>query len=110
LFFRGDPAILQTNWFIASVLTEILLLFSIRSMLPIEKAGLPAPIILWLTGIAAIGAVVLPLIPATAQLFSFTPPSGTHLALIIGLSLVYLVVTELVKRPLAHFLERRQSF
>lgn len=110
LFFRGDPAILQTNWFIASVLTEILLLFSIRSMLPVEKAGLPAPIILWLTGIAAIGAVVLPLIPATAQLFSFTPPSGAHLALIIGLSLVYLVVTELVKRPLARFLERRQSF
>lgn len=107
LFFRDDPSILQTNWFIASVLTEILLLFSIRSMLPIGKAGMPAPLILWLTGFAILGTLLLPLIPATATLFEFTPPSGAHLALIIGLSLLYLFVSEVVKRPLARFLARR---
>ncbi len=39
LFYKISPEVLQTNWFIASVITELFLLFSIRSMLPIEKAG-----------------------------------------------------------------------
>ena len=50
LFFRISPAVLQTNWFIASVITELLLVVSIRSMLPIEKAGWPAPVIVFLIG------------------------------------------------------------
>ena len=49
LFYRISPEVLQTNWFIASVLTELLLLFSLRSMLPIEKAGRPAPIVIGLS-------------------------------------------------------------
>ncbi len=105
LFFHAGPAILQTNWFIASVITEILLLFSIRSMLPIEKAGLPAPLILWLSGFAFVGTLVLPLIPVTAQYFEFTPPSPAHLLLIVALAFVYLLTTELVKRPLSRFLK-----
>lgn len=109
LFFRDDPSILQTNWFIASVLTEILLLFSIRSMLPIGKAGMPAPLILWLTGFAVVGTLLLPVIPFTAKIFEFTPPSMAHLSLIVGLSLLYLFVSEAVKRPLARFLAKREA-
>mgnify|MGYP003552391914 FL=1 len=109
MFFRGDPSVLQTNWFMASVITEILLLFSIRSMLPIEKAGLPAPIILWLTGGALVGTILLPIIPFTAKLFEFTPPTAAHLGLILGLSLVYLIVSEIAKRPLARFLAKREA-
>lgn len=106
LFFQNAPSVLQTNWFIASVITEILLLVSIRSMLPIEKAGWPAPIILWLSGFAFVTTLALPTIPYTAALFSFTPPSFAHLTLIVSLAFVYLVTTELVKRPLARFLNK----
>ncbi len=109
LFFRHAPEVLQTNWFIASVITEILLLVSIRSMLPIEKAGWPAPVIIWLSLFAFITALALPTIPYTAELFGFTPPTFTHLALIVSLALTYLVVSELVKRPLVRFLSKQNS-
>lgn len=106
LFFREGAGVLQTNWFIASVLTEIILFFSIRSMLPIEKAGVPAPLIIWISLGVFASAILLPLIPLTAHYFEFTPPSWNDLALIISLTFVYFIVTELVKRPVAKFLVR----
>lgn len=107
LFYSISPASLQTNWFIASVLTELLLVFSIRSMLPIEKAGPPAPVIVWLSVLAGALAIGLPLLPITAEFFEFRTPSPGDLALIVGLAALYLVVTEAVKRPLAGFLARQ---
>lgn len=107
LFFRSAPAVLQTNWFIASVITEIFLLISIRTMLPIEKAGWPAPVITWLSAIAFLTTLALPTIPYTAKLFGFTPPTLAHLVLIISIAFVYLITTELVKRPLARFLNKQ---
>ena len=105
LFFREGAGVLQTNWFIASVLTEITLLFSIRSMLPIRKAGLPTPLIIWLSVTVFISTIALPLIPITAHYFEFVTPSRSDLTLILSLTVVYLIVTEIVKRPLAKFLK-----
>lgn len=104
LFFKSAPEVLQTNWFIASVITEILLLMSLRSMLPIEKAGRPASLLIWLSAAAFIITILLPIIPVTAKFFEFTPPTIAHLGLIIGLALVYLVVSEIAKRILVKFL------
>lgn len=105
IFFQEGPAVLQTNWFIASVITEIVLLFSIRSMLPIEKAGLPAPVIMWLSAFAFIATITLPMIPVTAHYFEFITPSWSDLGLIISLTFIYLIISELVKRPVAKFLK-----
>lgn len=107
LFFREGAGILQTNWFIASVITEIILLFSIRSMLPIEKAGLPAPIIIWLSVGAFIATITLPMIPLTAHYFEFITPTWGDMTLILALTGLYLVVTEAVKRPVGKFLGLR---
>ncbi len=106
LFYRISPEVLQTNWFIASVITELLLLASIRSMLPVEKAGWPAPIVIFLSVGAFILTLALPMVPWTAAFFEFTRPTPAHLALIVALAVLYLIVSELVKRPLAHFLSR----
>jgi Mg2+-importing ATPase len=106
LFYRISPAVLQTNWFIASVLTELLLLLSIRSLLPIEKAGWPAPLIVFLSAVAVVLTFALPMIPWTAAFFEFTPPTAKHLGLIVAIALLYLVISELVKRPLAAFLNK----
>lgn len=105
LFLKEGASVLQTNWFIASVITEIVLLFSLRSMLPIEKAGLPAPFIIFLSGFALLATIALPLIPLTAHYFEFITPSISDLLLIISLAFVYFVTTELVKRPVARFLK-----
>ena len=107
LFYRISPAVLQTNWFIASVLTEILLMLSIRSLAPITKAGWPAPSIVILSVISMALAIGLPMIPATAAFFEFRPPTMAHLGIILGIAVSYLVVTELVKRPLSGFVSKR---
>lgn len=105
LFFKEGAGVLQTNWFIASVITEIVVIFSIRSMLPIERAGLPAPLILWLSGFAIVTTVLITVIPVTATYFEFITPTLGDLGLILGLTAVYLIVTEMVKRPVSRFLK-----
>ncbi|MCA9357261.1 HAD-IC family P-type ATPase [Candidatus Kaiserbacteria bacterium] len=109
LFYKISPEVLQTNWFIASVITEVILLFSIRSMLPIEKAGKPAPIVIGLSAVAIVLALSLPIIPFTASFFGFTSPTLIHLGLILLLTLIYLITTELAKRPLARFLSQTET-
>jgi len=104
LFYRISPEVLQTNWYIASVITELLLLLSIRSMLPVEKAGWPAPLIIFLSAAAFVMTLALPMISWTAAFFEFTRPRMAHLGLIVALAVLYLVVSELVKRPLARYL------
>lgn len=106
LFYKISPEVLQTNWFIASVLTEILLLFSIRSMRPAFKAGLPSPLIIFLSLLAFSLTIAIPLIPTTASLFKFTTPTLAHMYIIVGLAFTYLLVTELVKIPLGRFLQK----
>jgi len=106
LFYRISPGVLQTNWFIGSVLTELLLMVSIRSLLPIGKAGWPAPIVVILSAVAFVITLALPLIPWTADLFEFTRPTPAHLGLIVSIAVLYLIVTEIVKRPLARFLSK----
>ena len=107
LFYRISPAVLQTNWFIGSVLTELLLVFSVRSMLPANKAGRPALIIIILSFTAIALTIVLPMVSQTAQFFQFQSPSAMHLAIIVALALIYLLVSEIVKRQLNKLLERR---
>lgn len=109
LFYHISPEVLQTNWFIASVLTEILLIISIRSLLPVEKAGRPAGIIIGLASFAFVLTILIPIIPVTARFFEFTRPSLTHFALIIGLAFLYLLTTEMVKRPLVRFLRKTRA-
>ena len=106
LFYRISPEVLQTNWFIASVITELLLMASIRSMLPIEKAGWPAPLVVIISVVALVITLALPMIPWTAAFFEFTRPTLAHLGLIMSLAVLYLVISELVKRPLARFLSK----
>ncbi len=109
LFYRISPEVLQTNWYIASVLTELFLLFSIRSMLPIGKAGKPAPLIIWLSAAAITLTIALPIIPATANFFEFVTPIPAHLGLIVALAAIYFIVTELVKSPLARYFGKNNN-
>lgn len=107
LFYRISPEVLQTNWFIGSVITELLLIFSIRSLLPIERAGPPAGSVVAISAIALVLTLALPMVPQTAAFFGFQPPGARDLALILAIALAYLVVTEAVKRPLMRALSDR---
>jgi Mg2+-importing ATPase len=91
------PSGLQTNWFIGSVLTELAFLFSIRTHRFFTRGIGPAPIILVLTGAAAVLTVAIPYTSLGQRIFQFTAPTGSQLITILGIVAVYLMVTETVK-------------
>ena len=79
VFVNQGAAILQTNWFMGSVLTELVFLFSIRTKLPFYKATRPSWYVLALTGIAAAVTLVLPYTFFGQAAFHFTPPTAVQL-------------------------------
>ena len=93
----GDPAVLQTMWFMGSVLTELVLLFSIRTSLPFWKSRPPSPTVLWLTSAVMGGSVLLPFIRPIRELFGFITPRPEHLAMAFALVLLYFASTEAAK-------------
>lgn len=96
--FVGDGAqVLQTSWFIGSILTELVFLFSIRTRLPFYRARRPSIHVLALTTVAAAATILLPYTSIGQALFSFVPPSPGALAIILGLVAGFFVTTELVK-------------
>ena len=107
IFFRAQPAVLQTLWFIESILTEILLIFAIRTrhfFLRTKRPGLP---LLILTILDAIFIVALPFTSFGKTAFHFISPPIPSLLIVFSLVISYFFVSEIVK--LLYFRHRSQS-
>ncbi len=97
-YFKGQgPAGLQTNWFMGSIVTELLFLFSIRTRGWSWKARRPSGTILGLTLTAIVVTLVLPLIPVMREIFKFSLPTKSDYAAVLIIAVLYFVVTEVVK-------------
>lgn len=97
LFFPFGVGVLQTGWFLYSVLEEIFVYFSLRSILPILKSGAPAPILaLFSAGVALLSSFLV-FYPFADNIFHFQTLSWQHMELIAGLLFCYLIVNEAVK-------------
>lgn len=97
LFYRISPEVLQTNWFIGSILTEIALIFSIRTKSLFLKGARPSRSLLWLSILVVLTTISLPYTSFGKLIFHFTPPTNTHLMLILSLVIIYFACSELVK-------------
>ncbi len=97
VFVRQGAKMLQTNWFMGSILTELVFLFSIRSKLPFYRASRPSWYILGLTVTAFALTVILPYTAIGQTIFHFTSPTPAHLGIILGLVGAYFLCSELVK-------------
>lgn len=97
LFYRISAEVLQTNWFIGSILTELVLLFSIRTRSIFYKAVRPSKYIVSLSMITVVLTVGLPFTTFGQQVFKFVPPQQGHLAMILLVVILYFIVTETVK-------------
>jgi hypothetical protein len=72
--------------------------------LAVSKVGLPSRLIQILSYGAMILTVAIPLVPFTRIFFQFVLPTWQQLLIIFSIALAYLAATEIVKRPLAKFL------
>jgi P-type Mg2+ transporter len=96
-FSRISPGVLQTNWFIGSILCELILFFSLRTKLPFFKTKVPSKTVLILMVIAAIATVIIPFTQIGQSVFSFEVPKASYMLLTLSLVFAYFVTTEVVK-------------
>lgn len=97
-YFKGQgPMGLQTNWFMGSIVTELLFLFSIRTRGWSWRARRPSGVIIWLTVTALLTTLVLPLIPHMREIFKFTLPTTRDYVAVLSIAALYFATTELVK-------------
>ncbi len=97
VFVRQGAPVLQTSWFMGSVLTELAFLFSIRTRLPFFRARRPSGYVLGLTGLAAAATLILPYTSFGQEFFHFVSPTMPNLGIILGLAVAFFVCAELVK-------------
>ena len=97
VFNRGGEKVLQTGWFMGSVLTELVFIYSIRTKKVFFKAKPLKLFIVGLTSLAALVAVVVPFTPFGHMVFGFINLPVKDIAVVFGLVTVYFISTEIVK-------------
>jgi Mg2+-importing ATPase len=110
IFSRMGEGALQTNWFVGSILTELLLIYSIRTKKIFFKAtSWPSVYVVILTVVAAIVTVVIPLSSIGSSVFKFTMPTQDQYILVLTIVAAYFVTTELAKLIYYKYLERSST-
>ncbi|MCX6790991.1 MAG: HAD-IC family P-type ATPase [Candidatus Gribaldobacteria bacterium] len=100
-YHRIEPAQMQTLWYIESILTEIALIFSIRTSQFFLKAKRPSWPLVWFAIFDAILVLALPFLAFGQTAFHFVAPPLQYLVLVLGLVGCYFITSELAK--LAYF-------
>lgn len=98
LLFQQGAAVTQTAWFLLSVLTEIILIFSLRTRFPFWRATRPSWILLVLSGVALFAVFLLPSSAIGRQIFGFSGDAMVIFPTIFILTVLYFCATEYVKR------------
>lgn len=107
-FAKVSPAALQTAWFVLSVITEVMLIFSLRTRLAFFRSRRPSFMLTFLALAVLIIAVMIPFIPFGAEVFHFIRPDMSFVTIIIGLSVGYFIATEAVKHFYHHHFRNGQ--
>jgi len=98
LGFGAGPEVFRTGWFIESTATELAVLLVLRTNRPFLRSR-PARALLISSALLAAVTVALPYTPLARPL-GFVPLVGVILATLAGLTIVYVLANEVVKRIL----------
>lgn len=95
--FRQTPVpLLQTLWFVFTVVTELVLIFSVRTKKWLWSATCPPPALMITALLAGLMTIVIPLSPV-ASVFHFVSPNPSQWAVLALLTVLYFVATEFAK-------------
>jgi Mg2+-importing ATPase len=101
--FHARGSLFQTGWFVESLMTQILVIFIIRTVrFPFIRSR-PGPLLVLTALVMVLIAVVLPYTPL-GTFFSLTPLLPVMLLTLFGLTLTYLLIVDLGKRYLLRHL------
>ena len=107
IFHKAEPALLQSLWFIESIVTEILLIFAIRTRNFFLKSKRPSSPLIIFSILTTLITVFLPFTKIGKDFFHFVSPPIPALLIVFSLVLSYFIVSEIVKLMYFHHLERR---
>ena len=107
IFHKVQPSLLQTLWFIESILTEIVLIFSVRTFHLFTKAKMPSMSLIIIAALTFFITIVLPFTNFGRTTFHFTIPPVSSLVIVGLLMLSYFIVSEIVK--LVYFRYRQKA-
>lgn len=93
---KSNEQVFHTGWLVESVLSASLVVFTIRSQLPIGRSR-PSKFMMLATGLVILFVLVLPYTPLAAPLELVPLPSVTILIL-SGIILLYIICAEFTKR------------
>jgi len=108
IFHKVQPSLLQTLWFIESILTEIFLIFSIRTRHLFIKTKFPSFPLIIFSLLTIFITVILPFTNLGKEFFNFITPSLSSLLIVILLVFSYFIVSEIVK--LSYFKNNKLAF
>ena len=94
--FRASPEEFRTGWFIESLLTELVIALVVRTRHLFFRSR-PGTLLLMSTLVVTGITLVLPYLPFNT-LFGFIPLPAPLMLAIIGLTALYVVVTEVAKK------------
>lgn len=97
IFRNVEPAIMQTLWFIESILTEIMLIYAIRTRHVFFKTTRPSIPLLLLTIFDAVLIVGLPFTKLGQEFFHFSSLPVLFIFIVISLVISYFFISEIVK-------------
>jgi Mg2+-importing ATPase len=94
--FHAGEATFQTAWFGVSLLTELAVVFSLRTQRAAWRSK-PSRVLVWATIVVAACGLALPYLGPVARAFDFTPLSWPLAASLLAVVLAYLCMNEFVK-------------
>lgn len=96
IVFKAHSGMFQTGWFIESLITEILVVFVIRTQkIPFWKSKPSYQFLLTCLAVVALG-LYIPFSPL-AEFFGFTPLPILYFAFLMGITVTYLMFVEIGK-------------
>jgi Mg2+-importing ATPase len=95
--FHADEAFFRTGWFVESLVTQILMIFAVRTRRHLFASQPHRAVTLLAFGAAAL-TPALPFLPVIGQWFEFVHPPAAYYGYLLAVVAGFLVTTELVKR------------
>jgi len=103
IFYKNSPGNIQTSWFILSILTELFLIFIIRTRHVFWKAKKPSFILILLSILAGVGSLALPFTKFGQDFFHFSVVPLFSIFVVLVLVIFYTTLSELVKLVYFHY-------
>lgn len=97
IYANAPIGVLQTNWFIFNVYTELIYFFSLRTPDWFFRSAFPNPGLVALFVLAAVLTTMIPYLPIAQKYCSFVAPDASAFGYILLITLISFVALELLK-------------